>query len=233
MGGSCPRRVGVGHAARPASQCHNGRPQPQGRQAPGGENEQCSARNRRWSRRGQTSVLSFPLATEVFPRYIPACAPRSEAQWLRRDGPLTTRKRCSFRVRRPVRFQGGRAMSPQPFQREVRLGLVLYGGVSLAVYMNGVANEFFDVVKGRGPYKLLKALTASDVGVDIGSGTSAGGINGVLLSYALSNDRAFGTCRSFWREAADIESLLREPSSPPPRSLLRGETYFQDQLETI
>ncbi len=124
-------------------------------------------------------------------------------------------------------------MSPQPFQREVRLGLVLYGGVSLAVYMNGVANEFFDVVKGRGPYKLLKALTDSDVVVDIVSGTSAGGINGVLLSYALSNDRAFGACGTFWREAGDIESLLREPSSSPPRSLLRGETYFQDQLETI
>jgi hypothetical protein len=37
-------------------------------------------------------------------------------------------------------------MHSQPFEREVRLGLVLYGGVSLAVYMNGVAAEFF-----RGP----------------------------------------------------------------------------------
>jgi hypothetical protein len=28
-------------------------------------------------------------------------------------------------------------------RREVRLGVVMYGGVSLAVYINGVAHEFF------------------------------------------------------------------------------------------
>ena len=45
---------------------------------------------------------------------------------------------------------------------EIRLGLVMYGGVSLAVYINGVANELFRASRGRGVYRLLKELTDSD-----------------------------------------------------------------------
>ncbi len=42
----------------------------------------------------------------------------------------------------------------QPKSIETRLGLVMYGGVALAIYINGVAREFF------GPY----AVTASTNG---------------------------------------------------------------------
>jgi hypothetical protein len=69
---------------------------------------------------------------------------------------------------------GDRIQKPD-FIREFRLGLVVYGGVSLAVYMNGVCREFYNAVRGRGVYKLIKALTDSDIVVDIISGTSAGG----------------------------------------------------------
>jgi hypothetical protein len=88
--------------------------------------------------------------------------------------------------------QAGIAAAPAMWQdgkksrREVRLGVVMYGGVSLAVYINGVAHEFFRAVRGRGVYRLIKALTDSDIIVDVISGTSAGGINGVMLSYALA-----------------------------------------------
>ncbi len=75
--------------------------------------------------------------------------------------------------------------------REVRLGIVMYGGVSLAVYENGVAQELFRAVNGEGVYALLKELIDSDIVVDILSGTSAGGINGILLAYALTNNRDF------------------------------------------
>src|SRR4029077_1876657 len=50
--------------------------------------------------------------------------------------------------------QGGIAAAPAMWQngeksrREVRLGVVMYGGVSLAVYINGVAHEFFRAVRG-------------------------------------------------------------------------------------
>jgi hypothetical protein len=43
--------------------------------------------------------------------------------------------------------------------REVRLGIVMFGGVSLAVYINGISNELFRAARGRGVYRLLKALT--------------------------------------------------------------------------
>ena len=125
------------------------------------------------------------------------------------------------------------------FRRETRLGLVLYGGVSLAVYMNGVCREFYNATRGRGIYKLIKALTDSDIVVDIVSGTSAGGINGVLLSYAVANSyekivvdfKEFG---DIWRESGDINKLLRplkkENNQIDVNSLLNGEGYYQEEL---
>ncbi len=116
--------------------------------------------------------------------------------------------------------------------REVRIGLVMYGGVSLAIYMNGVANELFRAVRGRGVYKLFKALTDSDVVVDVVSGASAGGINGMFLAYALCNDREFGTCAELWRKQGDIGELLRKTDSPrdTQTSLLDSEGYYEPQL---
>ncbi len=124
------------------------------------------------------------------------------------------------------------------FNREIRLGLVVYGGVALAIYMNGVCREFYNAVRGRGVYKLVKALTDSDIIVDIISGTSAGGINGVLLSYALANSSAshvvdFKNFAQIWRESGDILKLMREPgfSASPSESVLDGEGYYQTQLK--
>jgi len=123
------------------------------------------------------------------------------------------------------------------FRREIRLGLVVYGGISLAIYMNGICREFYNAVRGRGVYKLIKALTDSDIVVDIVSGTSAGGINGVLLSYALTNSTAyevvdFAEFAGIWRESGDILKLLRQPTSSNQavESVLNGEGYYQQQL---
>ncbi|MDY0041586.1 MAG: patatin-like protein, partial [Desulforhabdus sp.] len=117
--------------------------------------------------------------------------------------------------------------------REVRLGLVMYGGVSLAIYINGVAHEFFRAVRGRGVYKLIKALTDSDIVVDVISGTSAGGINGILLAYALCNKKDFSSCANLWRIDGDIRSLLRPPTYEvvPTQSLFDSEGYYQERLE--
>jgi hypothetical protein len=52
--------------------------------------------------------------------------------------------------------------SIEPKSLEVRLGLVLYGGGSRAIYMNGVAHEFFNAVRGRDIYRLIKDMTDSD-----------------------------------------------------------------------
>jgi patatin-related protein len=117
--------------------------------------------------------------------------------------------------------------------REVRLGLVLYGGVSLAIYINGVMRECFRIVRGQGVYRLLKALTDSDVVVDVVSGTSAGGINGILLAYALCNNKDFAGCARLWRTHGGILNLLRSPRLDPEQStsLLDSEGYYQDRLQ--
>src|ERR1700693_1852139 len=102
-------------------------------------------------------------------------------------------------------------MASSTYEREVRLGIVMYGGVSLAVYENGVAQELFRTVKGEGVYTLIKALTESDVVVDIMSGSSAGGINGIFFGYALANDRDFTFCADLWRDDGGFLKLLRRP----------------------
>ena len=123
--------------------------------------------------------------------------------------------------------------SDEPKSREVRLGLVLYGGVSLAIYMNGVAHEFYNAVRGRGIYRLIKTLTDSDIIVDIISGASAGGINGMFLAFALCNEREFAPFKDLWRKQGDMDLLLRNPKDSPndTHSLFDSECYYQAQLE--
>src|SRR5436190_3786631 len=132
-------------------------------------------------------------------------------------------------------------------EQEVRVAVVLYGGVSLAIYINGVAQELFRLVKATAPAEpyprgarrppeerrayfadpgvenARPKLEASEVVyrelgqwlgldgpsapepvdgepppirtrfvVDIASGTSAGGINGVFLGKAIANQQDFG-----------------------------------------
>jgi patatin-related protein len=117
-----------------------------------------------------------------------------------------------------------------PRDREVRLGIVLYGGVSLAVYENGVAQELHRAIRGDGVYGLLKELIGSDIVVDIISGTSAGGVNGIMLGYALANKRAFAPSADLWREQGDIQSLLRSEHDPNADSIL-DSGYYQDKLD--
>jgi hypothetical protein len=116
----------------------------------------------------------------------------------------------------------GSTKAPPP-ERELRLCLVMYGGVSLAVYMNGVAREYFDLVRGRGVWGIFKRLADVDAVVDVISGASAGGLNGLFLAYAICGHREFGTMVDLWRNRAGIEALLADPSSPALRSLLKSE----------
>jgi patatin-related protein len=103
------------------------------------------------------------------------------------------------------------------FLREMQLGLVVYGGVSLAIYTHGICQEFYNAVRGRGIYKLIKALTDADLVVDVISGSSAGGINGILLGYAIanSNDREivdFSEFAKIWRNSGEAIELLKKPN---------------------
>jgi patatin-related protein len=125
--------------------------------------------------------------------------------------------------------------SPPTFSREVRLGLVTYSGISLSIYTSGICQEFYQAVRGRGIYKLLKALIDADIVVDTLSGTSMGGINGVLLSYALTNSTEtetvdFQAFQEVWQSSGDIYQLLRQ-SPAAASALLDDESSQQQQLE--
>ena len=84
--------------------------------------------------------------------------------------------------------------------RQIRSGLVLNGGVSLAVWIGGVTQELDNLRRAapsageRAPgstadlYRELLEILEEDVIVDVVAGASAGGIDGVLLATAIPTD---------------------------------------------
>ncbi|MDO8578802.1 MAG: patatin-like protein [Dehalococcoidales bacterium] len=118
---------------------------------------------------------------------------------------------------------------------EIRIGLVLYGGVSLAIYIFGVALEFLRVMRAweheDNVYSSLLRDADTKIVVDIISGTSAGGINGVLLAKGLTcglSSEDFGMLRNLWLEAGDLSALMK-PGRPEMAALL-DEEFFEEQL---
>lgn len=114
--------------------------------------------------------------------------------------------------------------------REVRAAVTMVGGTSLAIYENGVAQELFAMCEGSGVYGLLKQITCSHAYVDILSGTSAGGINTIFLSAALTQRRSLAPTRETWIRLGGIDDLLQDPYNTRARSLLRGNDYYFPEL---
>ena len=142
----------------------------------------------------------------------------------------------------------GKATGPKFFEtaspgrraKEIRVGLVMYGGVSLAIYTYGVSREFFDAVKGHGIYGALKELLDADIVLDVLSGTSAGGVNAVMLSRALAAGGDFAIAADVWRDAADIGELLQDPlggkfekGEEAPRAFFRSDAAYRDKLRKL
>lgn len=113
--------------------------------------------------------------------------------------------------------------------KELRLALVCYGGVSLAVYMHGLTKEVWKLCRAsmrrHAPnatdmppardseivyQALLEAIPGLDLRVicDIVAGASAGGINGVLLARALVEGHDLDAIRALWLDGADSDVLL-------------------------
>ncbi|MGY6501237.1 MAG: patatin-like protein [Acidimicrobiales bacterium] len=128
-------------------------------------------------------------------------------------------------------------------RRELRIAPILAGGSSLAVWIGGVTAELYRVVNRpaeRGDedavYAALLDLTHTTAVVDVITGTSAGGLNGVLLSTAWACDVPTSTVldlRELWLELGSIDALLRSPNESDPPSLLRGDDYFWPQLTGV
>ena len=116
-------------------------------------------------------------------------------------------------------------------EREVRVALVLYGGVSLAIYENGVTRCFDQLVRGHGVFRIVLDLLRARAVVDTIAGTSAGGINGLVLAACLESGADFKSTARLWRKLGDFGCLLRDTrDADAAESLLDGEGYYHREL---
>ena len=188
---------------------------------------------------------------------------------------------------------------PVDYKQEVRFAVVMYGGVSLAIYINGIAQEMLRWVRStakaanadvallpsnpsksssecelglsgteRVYRKLSYILAAPGTGnesaaellaqaeknlannetirtrfvVDILSGTSAGGINGIFLGKALANGQDISGLQNLWIEEGDMKTLLNDKQSVkgrplklqnPPASLLNSQRMYLELLKAF
>ena len=128
--------------------------------------------------------------------------------------------------------------------KELRFGLVCYGGVCLAIYMHGITSELHNLVRasnaqpngagtsGRNPFPedttehvyfdILNQIAAKErlrVIVDVIAGTSAGGINGVALAKALAHDLDQAPLKRVVRKGQHLETAVA-------REAARGEAIL-------
>lgn len=119
-------------------------------------------------------------------------------------------------------------------QKELRIALVCYGGVSLAVYMHGVTKELWKLARAS---RALHDGDTFDSGTeavfarlldrierhhalrlrvlpDIVAGASAGGINGIFLAQAIHSGQSLEPLTRLWLERADVDVLL-DPDARP------------------
>lgn len=128
-------------------------------------------------------------------------------------------------------------------KREVRLGLVLNGGVSLAVWIGGVTREidaarrdFPDPGDDRDTFDLYQQINGAldqRVVVDVIAGASAGGINGVALGAAIFKCKALPNLRETWIRIGDFRTLLRPPAESDPPSLMKGDDVVLTELRHL
>jgi patatin-related protein len=133
-------------------------------------------------------------------------------------------------------------------EKELRLSLVCYGGVSLAIYMHGVTKELWKLLKASEAQKCGRALEGDsepvwrdflaaiaqhvDLAVmcDILAGASAGGINTVLLSDAITLGHDLEPLTDMWLGEADVEKLLDPAARPATRLGQRMASFYKEPV---
>ncbi len=162
---------------------------------------------------------------------------------------------------------------------EIRFAVVMYGGVSLAIYMNGIAQELLRMVRATAtrstednrplvPYRELDSVEAvyrkiayrlagEENGqeclecdaplerkfvIDVISGTSAGGINGIFLAKALATGLGIDELKNLWITEGDASLLINDRNSlrntvlklqKDPQSLFNSQRMYQKLLEAF
>ncbi|WP_294189983.1 patatin-like phospholipase family protein, partial [uncultured Sphingomonas sp.] len=124
-----------------------------------------------------------------------------------------------------------------PKEKELRLALVCYGGISLAVYMHGITKEVWHMARAsQAVHDDTANLTGSalvyadlldeirettDIRVrvlpDIVAGASAGGINGIFLAQAIASGQSLDPLTDLWLDGADVERLIDADAAPASR----------------
>ena len=119
-------------------------------------------------------------------------------------------------------------------EKELRVALVCYGGISLAVTMHGVTKEIWHATRASRAWHAGKELPEGVAGVyarlfdtigrsralalrfvpDILSGASAGGINAVFLAQALITGQSLDALTRLWLECADSDVLIAPEARP-------------------
>ncbi len=120
-------------------------------------------------------------------------------------------------------------------QKELRLALVCYGGVSLAVYMHGITKEVWHLARASRAFHHPAAVPLEGVAAayrdflrtieqqqglrlrvlpDILTGASAGGINAVFLAQAIHAGHSLEPLTDLWLTNADV-SELTDPEAEP------------------
>ncbi|GAB3929029.1 hypothetical protein GCM10029976_027890 [Kribbella albertanoniae] len=143
-------------------------------------------------------------------------------------------------------------------EHEIRIALVLNGGVSLAVWMGGVTHEL-DLIRrasgsssapGPQPYDAVLADRWRElcqrgderrrVVVDVIAGTSAGGLNGSLLATAISNGSTLDPggsdgpwLRQKWIGLGSLEVGKLVPSAGKKSSSVLDGNYFLQELDSL
>jgi patatin-related protein len=125
-------------------------------------------------------------------------------------------------------------------EKELRMALVCYGGISLAVYMHGITKEIWRLARasrayhahnGDAPDQRSTERVYADLFTeieneaelklrvlpDIIAGASAGGINGVFLAQAIATGQSLEPLTQLWLDAADVEALIDPKSAPKHR----------------
>ncbi|WP_298814355.1 patatin-like protein [uncultured Sphingomonas sp.] len=124
-----------------------------------------------------------------------------------------------------------------PREKELRLALVCYGGISLAVYMHGITKEIWHLARASrahldrdseltgsaAVYAALLGEMEQSAGVtlrilpDIVARASAGGINGIFLAQAIASGQSLDPLTDLWLDGADVERLIDADAAPASR----------------
>lgn len=147
-------------------------------------------------------------------------------------------------------------------EKELRLALVYYGGVSLAIYQHGVNVEVLNLIRASKAYHLPRSFgekqsaghtfpqdrhaastetvyfdLVKQIGrsldlrivADVISGSSAGGINGIVLARAIVHDLDISPLTGMWLDEADILKM----TAPEARADRWSKWYLAPFLRPV